>query len=1664
MRFLLSIILLCSLSAQAQNHGGWYLIHPIGKSGNLSLQRDFIAVNAGADQSTTSGTINLAGGATNINSPSDVLSYHWSLISPPETVGLSSVTTTNTTATVTNSATYRFRLFAYDPPWFNYDDVLVNVAPVLVTNQPPAVTATATQTINENGTNTVSFVVSDDTTTPGSISLVVSSSNTNLVPNAALVLGGSGANRTLTATSNTHSNGVAVISITPIDAQLLPGTTVTYTLNVSATNDPPTISTPPPQTTAEDTAKTVGFTVGDIETPAGNILCSASSSDLSKVLNSQITLGGSGANRTVMIQPVTNATGTVTITIRASDGLIVTTTSFVLTITPVNDGPTLATISDVSTVQDVPVTIALDAADVDSTLTSGSFSVVSSSNPTLMGTGNVSFGGSVGAWAATLSPLSGQTGTSAITVRVSDGSLSADQSFLLTVVSSQFSIPASRVVDWSLAGIPGGIPTVSTQFCNIKTAIPGSALTAKGDGVTDDSAAIVAALALCPSNQFILFPAGTYLKTGLSTMRSGVVFRGDGMGKSRILGGTFDFTASGIDSYKDVNMNGAAAVLAKGASNVVVQSSALSSSSSPSLALAVGQLICIGVTNDLNLVDPVGFEGSSASYFSSFPNKNLGQMAEITAISAGTNLTFWPPSVWNYSNSLGVVVRVFSGACRRAGIEDMTLEPPTPQTQDNMVLFNGANQCWLKNVRIPLSYSQAVFLRKALRCEMRGCYLEHTKHSASNGGYGFEAILLPSWNLIEDNIIEGLRVSIGIEGGSGNVGSFNYIPWNTNNVDVLQKQLMFHACSPAFNLFEGNKSTSSGGDNTFGSSIFNTYFRNYIYGINPKGATSVPTTQYNWAVRLDARCIGYNFVGNVFGTPGMTGVYESSSEVGTGTRAFGTRYIYTIGYPDDGASTTNTDSGFAYDRNVRSNVLRMVNYDYVNNATVSNANLSASLHLSSKPSWFGSLTWPPIGPDVTGKTNTLPAEQRYLAMVGPSFSLTDKTGSVSTPVVWTLSVNAPDNEFFTVAATSSNSGLIPSGSIVVTGVGTNRTVTMTPVSGASGSATVTITVDDGRFTATHALTYTVPAQNTPPTITTVANQSIAQNTSTAALAFTVGDAETSASALTVRAVSSNTTLLPTSNIAISGSGASKTVTCTPVVGQTGSATCTLIVSDGVNNTSMSFGLTVTSTGAHSWHVQSYGAPTYNPDGTFIRHGNGSQATPYDAYSAAENVDGNIQPGDTVWLHGGTYPMVVKWTTSGSSGSPLIVRNWNHEQVVLDGLDHQQCKGNLGPRSGNPSGNDQSDGVVLWPACHYVWFWGLEIKATPTTRRSTASPSNPPDDSSFPPDIVFPSGIDGSSTAQGDGSGNKFIHCIVHNTQQGFGLWEAYSNNEVYGCISALNGFDEYDRGHGHCYYSQNSGNNKSFLENVAWSGFANGMQVFGKSTNTFTSNYLFEGNVIFNNGELAHNGFASGWLLYTYSQPVHDCWGRSNVFYYPFGTGPSFDSGGPGDESGAGSVNVTNISSWIVGRVKINNSPGPITFSGNSIYSSGLEGFSQSDFPSNTYYGSRPTSSATIYRKVDKYEAKRGRVIRLNWANESSFTIDPSLLGYVSGDSITLYSATDWAIGHSLFNGTYIGGTITVNKSAITLYPVIGLNPNGSNPSNPSSDIMVIEVTNGYLR
>jgi uncharacterized protein (DUF1800 family) len=99
-------------------------------------------------------------------------------------------------------------------------------------------------------------------------------------------------------------------------------------------NTPPTIAAISAQATTTGTAATVPVTVGDAESDPATLDVKANSDNQTLLPNASITVGGSGANRTLTLTPASGQTGTANVTLTVSDGLAITTATFALTVNP----------------------------------------------------------------------------------------------------------------------------------------------------------------------------------------------------------------------------------------------------------------------------------------------------------------------------------------------------------------------------------------------------------------------------------------------------------------------------------------------------------------------------------------------------------------------------------------------------------------------------------------------------------------------------------------------------------------------------------------------------------------------------------------------------------------------------------------------------------------------------------------------------------------------------------------------------------------------------------------------------------------------------------------------------------------------------------------------------------------------------------------------------------------------------------------------------------------------------------------------------------------------------------------------------------------------------------------------------------------------------------
>ena len=220
---------------------------------------------------------------------------------------------------------------------------------VTAVNDLPTISALANQTTPAGtAVGPLALTVGDAETAAGSLTLTGATTNSTLVPVANIVFGGTGASRTVTVTPAPNQSGTATITVTVSDSQATASTS--FLLTVTGPNTAPTISALGPQTVPEDIGTgALAVTVGDAETAAGSLTLTGATTNSTLVPVANIVFGGTGANRTVTVTPAPNQSGTATITVTVSDSQATASTSFLLTVTAVNDLPIISALANQTT-------------------------------------------------------------------------------------------------------------------------------------------------------------------------------------------------------------------------------------------------------------------------------------------------------------------------------------------------------------------------------------------------------------------------------------------------------------------------------------------------------------------------------------------------------------------------------------------------------------------------------------------------------------------------------------------------------------------------------------------------------------------------------------------------------------------------------------------------------------------------------------------------------------------------------------------------------------------------------------------------------------------------------------------------------------------------------------------------------------------------------------------------------------------------------------------------------------------------------------------------------------------------------------------------------------------------------------------------------------------
>ena len=564
----------------------------------------------------------------------------------------------------------------------------------------------------------------------------------------------------------------------------------------------------------------------------------------------------------------------------------------------------------------------------------------------------------------------------------------------LAVRAQQWSgiLSPTRAIDWSRAGV-GTIPARTTICSSLS---PGATLTQINN-----------AIAACPSGQTVFLNAGVY--TGLSgqiSMKSNVTLRGAGPDKTTLV----------FLSEAGCNGLGAAVCVLNADSNYSADPHNVAtwtggySQGSTSITLAavttgsisnlhVGSVIILDQDPDTS--DPGSVYvcqstggcsqqgGIGCGILGPNGRRVQNQQVQVTSISGsgpwtiGITPGIYAPN-WRSSQNPGAW---WSNAVpiTGVGIENMSFDFTAVPANGSGIMFANASYSWVKNIRsINAALHKHVWEYQSSHITVRDSYFYGGTGTSEN--YGVDSGCSCSDNLSENNIFQHIAVPTITEGSSGTVSGYNYAVDNFYNNGApgwQQEDAYHHQAGDHLNLWEGQIGQGFAADDVHGSSFMLTAFRNRVNGRDPSLATGQPKTQQTIAVSLVAFNRYLNVIGNVLGTVGYHTNYEAaaSSTSDPGSASTGNLSVYVLGYS---ASQGTLDSSIPNDPMVKATLMRWGNYDTVTNGVrfasgevptsapsypnpvPSSQTLPASFYLASKPSWWGTMPWPAIGPDVTG--------------------------------------------------------------------------------------------------------------------------------------------------------------------------------------------------------------------------------------------------------------------------------------------------------------------------------------------------------------------------------------------------------------------------------------------------------------------------------------------------------------------------------------------------------------------------------------------------------------------------------------------------------------------------------------------------------------------------
>jgi hypothetical protein len=1152
-------------------------------------------------------------------------------------------------------------------------------------NQPPTLATIANRTINEDaGGQSVSLtgIGTGAGNENQTLTVTATSSNPALVPNPTVTYASPSATGSLNFSPVANANGVANITVTVNDGQAQNNTvSQTFAVTVTSVNDAPTLA-PLSNVTINEDAGSQAVSLAGIGSGAANesqtLVVTATSSNPSVIPNPSVSYVSPGASGSLSFTPAANATGSAIITVTVNDGQSANNTvsqSFTVTITPLNDPPTLAVLNNVTISEDAGAqSVTLTGIGAGAANESQVLSVTaSSSNPSVVPNPSVSYASPNTTGLLSFTPVASASGTATVTVTVNDGQPANN------TVTRTFTVTVNPVND---------APTLD-PIANLS--LPGNAglqvvtLTGVSSGAANESQPLsVTATSSNPS--LVPNPTVSYLSPNTSGTLSFTpaasgggsatitVTVNDGQALNNTVTRTFTVSVAMVNqpptltSIPDQTVNEDAAAqtlylsgIGSGGANENQTLTVTVTSGNPALIPQPTLVYTSPNTTAALSYTPVPNAYGSALLTVTVDdgqaaNNQLSRSFTVTVSPVNDAPTLDPLANLALNEDAGPQLVSLTGLGTGAANESQTLvvttassnpsivPPPTvnytsPNTTGTLTVAPAADATGTATISVTVNDGQA---------QNNTVVRTFTVTiGATNDAPTMASV--PNLTINEDAGVQTVNLT-GISGGPGESQTVT-LTATSSNPSLIPNPAIVYANPNTTGSLNFTPAANGNGSATItvtlddGQPQNNLTTRSFVVTVTPVNdlPTLNPLANVPLALNAPAQTVSLSGIGpgaanesqsltvtaassNPGLVPNPTVSYTSANSTGSlsFTPVSGVSGSATITVTVNDGQAQNNSFSRQFTVSVGSGnqpptlnplvdlVLnedapqQLVNFGGISAGPGESQTLTVTATSSdpslipppvvrySSPTSGGYITFTPV-PNAHGTawiTITVNDGQSVNNTVSRIFQVTinsindvptlspisnveliEDSGSYSVPLAGISTGAANENQTLVILATSSNPSVIPHPEVLYASPATNGTLRLNPVRDAVGSATITVTVNDGDTTlnlVTRTFYVAIRGVNDMPLFSPIADQNIRAGETTGPLPFTVTDADTAMANVRVSVTSSDVVLLPASGLVLGGSGTNRTIAVTPALGRTGRASVILAATDGYTTNTTTF--------------------------------------------------------------------------------------------------------------------------------------------------------------------------------------------------------------------------------------------------------------------------------------------------------------------------------------------------------------------------------------------------------------------------------------------------------------------------------------------------------------